>query len=215
MPTLNNSNTTHNKDTFVLVAKRARNIFLILITLLFFTSLLPVYYGIKNGRYSKALSNFSEKIDKTFNAFTTVKSGDQVNYGVNINIVGDEKTTIQNKVITPTPNPTVTPKTTVSKATTKPCYRYKVTHLDNSTSYLCYSAGDHDTLVDLGYDLSSAKSFYKFHMDTAERYQDEYERSGSSIYLDAKASAETSAKREQEKINQITLQMQNIEVRGY
>lgn len=95
------------------------------------------------------------------------------------------------------------------------CYLYTVTHLDGSTSRLCYSKSDYNQLVNLGYSLSSAKTFYQFQIDGAQRYQDEYDRTKSSVYLDAKASSEQQAQREKDKIGQITGQMQDIERRGY
>lgn len=120
---------------------------------------------------------------------------------------------------TPTPSPTVLsplkPKTYSPKPKTKACYRYRVVHLDGSSSYLCYNKEDYDQLVNLGYQLSSAKTFYQFHLDGAAKYQEEYERTGSDIYLQAKESSLRSAEREKEKINQITLQMQEIEKRGF
>lgn len=95
------------------------------------------------------------------------------------------------------------------------CYRYTVTHLDGSTSNRCYSQGDYNQLVSLGYDLSSAQTFYQFHLDGARGYQDQYDRTKVSMYLDAKASEQQQAQREKDKIGSITLQMQQIEQRGY
>lgn len=97
----------------------------------------------------------------------------------------------------------------------KECNRYTVTHLDGSTSNLCYSGSDYNQLINLGYDLSSAKTFYQFNRDGAQKYQEEYDATGSKIYLEAKASQERDAKKEQDKIGSITLQMQEIEKRGY
>lgn len=120
----------------------------------------------------------------------------------------------QNSKTSVSPTPTQAPVQTQA-APAKPCNRYTVVHLDGSTSNLCYSTADYNQLVNLGYDLSSAKSFYQFHLDGAQGYQDEKDRTGSDFWLGAKASQEQQAKREQEKIGQITLEMQAIESRGY
>lgn len=113
---------------------------------------------------------------------------------------------------------TPAPKTQNLPAKTQPqkeCNRYTVTHLDGSISDLCYTSADYNQLVNLGYDLSSAKTFYQFHQEGAQKYQEEYDATGSKTYLDAKASQERDAKREQDKIGSITLQMQEIEKRGH
>ncbi len=95
------------------------------------------------------------------------------------------------------------------------CWRYKVTHLDNSTSNLCYTKSDYDQLTNLGYQLSSAQTFYKFNLQTAESYQKEYDKTGSSIYLDAKKDALNQAEKDKTEISQIIYQMQKIEERGF
>lgn len=120
-------------------------------------------------------------------------------------------------LIKPTSTPRATPKpTTAAKPTPqKDCYHYLITHLDGSTSNLCYSSADYNTLVNLGFKLSSAKSFYEFHIDGVADYEAEYKRSGSSIYLDAKASQQRQADSEKVKIDQVTLEMYNVEARGY
>ncbi|NOY14708.1 MAG: hypothetical protein GXP43_00635, partial [bacterium] len=51
------------------------------------------------------------------------------------------------------------------------CHRYTVTHLDGSTSTLCYTQSDYNQLLQLGYKLTSAKVFYKFHLKGADSYQ--------------------------------------------
>lgn len=125
---------------------------------------------------------------------------------------------------TPTAKPKsqLTPKTSATSKKAVPvviqpkeCYRYQITHLDGSTSNLCYSQADHNQLISLGYQLASAKAFYQFHLDGVARYQKEYEKTGSSIYLDAKASQQSQADSEKVKIDQITVQMYNLEAKGY
>ncbi len=94
------------------------------------------------------------------------------------------------------------------------CWRYTVPHLDGSTSRLCYSRTDYNRLVQLGSQLSSAKTFYRFYLDGIKDYQDQYDITKSKIYLDAQESMRRKAEREKEKISQIILQMQAIEKRG-
>lgn len=118
---------------------------------------------------------------------------------------------------TPTPKPSLAPKPIATPKVSPPreCYRYVVTHLDGSTSNRCYLQTDYNQLVDLGYQLSSAKSFYQFFLDGVSRYQQEYEKTGSSIYLDAKASQQAKADSEKVKIDQLNVKMYNLESRGY
>lgn len=117
-----------------------------------------------------------------------------------------------NVLPTPTATPTTKSKTVIP---VKTCYRYTVVHLDNSKSNLCYSKDDYSVLTNLGSKLSSARSFLQFHLDMVVKYQSEYERTGSSVYLNAKASAEADAARERDKVGIITGQMQEIEKRGW
>jgi len=131
----------------------------------------------------------------------TGKSESRVNIEVNIN---DKKIQIS-----------TAPVRNQAPVVQKDCYRYTVTHLDGSTSDLCYSKADYDQLRSLGYQLSSAQTFYQFHLDAVQNYQDQYEITGSDIYLDAKESAQRSADREKEKMNQAIGKMQEIEQRGY
>lgn len=125
---------------------------------------------------------------------------------------------------TPTCRPTQAPTTTrvptrVYVAPTivvqRECNRYTVTHLDGSTSRLCYNQRDYSQLVTVGYKYSSAKSFYEFQLRAADRYQEEYERYGSSVYLDGKARAEADAAEEKQKMESAVAEMQEIEKRGY
>ena len=80
---------------------------------------------------------------------------------------------------------------------------------------LCQKVENFKQVVSLGSDLSSAKTFYKFHLNGVRRYQDEYEITGSSVYLQVKESSQKQTDGELEKINETTLAMQDIEKRGY
>ena len=94
------------------------------------------------------------------------------------------------------------------------CNRFTVTHLDGSTSRLCYSRENINRLQQLEYERSSAQAFYAFDMRSATRYQEEYERSGASIYLDAKARSEQSAQENLAKRDAAVAGMQEIEKQG-
>ncbi len=95
------------------------------------------------------------------------------------------------------------------------CFKYTVPHLDGSSSTLCYSQSDYNQLVNLGYDYSSAKTFYEFHLDGVQDYQAQYEQTGSNIYLDAKASQQREADQSKQKMDAAIGSMQEIEKRGY
>lgn len=118
------------------------------------------------------------------------------------------------RLLPKTPKPQATPKSVIVTQP-KACSRYLITHLDGSTSNLCYSQSDYNQLVNLGYQLSSAKTFYQFHLDGVAQYQAEYDKTKSSIYLDAKASQQQKVDQEKVKIDQITSQMYNLEAKGY
>lgn len=115
----------------------------------------------------------------------------------------------------PTSKPPSTTKAGPQKSLRKECYRYTITHLDGSTSTLCYTKSDYNQLVKLGYQLQSAQTFYQFYLDGIKDYQDQYEITHSNIYLDAQESMRRKADREKEKIGEIMLKMQEIEKRGY
>lgn len=116
-------------------------------------------------------------------------------------------------VATKKPTSSVTPKT---QAVTTPtnCRRFVVKHLDGSQSNRCYTSSDYSELSRLASQLSSAQTFYQFHKEGADRYQKLYESSGSSLWLDAKASSQAQADQEQAKIGPLQLQMYTIESRG-
>jgi hypothetical protein len=114
------------------------------------------------------------------------------------------------------PSVTATPPSQVipPRQPTESCRRFVVRHLDGSTSNRCYSDEDYRQLSSLSTQLSSAQTFYNFHMDGVARYQKLHDESGSSLWLDAKASSQASADREKEKIGAVSLQMYTIESRG-
>jgi hypothetical protein len=181
------------------ITKRARLFFLISLVILFLFSIWPVsVYSVRALNYFKTIdykfrTNSQKMIEAIITAETPSPSGP-----------------------IKSPFPTVsTVKTRTPSVVVKSCYRYKVTHLDGSTSNLCYSKENYNQLVNLGYDYSSAKTFYQFHLDGASDYQAEYDRTKSSIYLDAKASQEAQAAKEKAKMDAIIGQMQVIEKSGF
>lgn len=110
------------------------------------------------------------------------------------------------------PTPLITPKPQTT--TQASCRRFVVKHLDGSQSNRCYTSSDYSELSRLASQLSSAQTFYQFHKEGADRYQKLYESSGSSLWLDAKASSQAQADQEQAKIGPLQLQMYTIESRG-
>ena len=130
------------------------------------------------------------------------------------------QTSIPTPVRTPSPTPTITRRvipTTVSVLSQPliPCYRYKIPHLDGSSSNLCYSYEDYQTLQQLGYTYSSAKTFYDFHLKGVVDYQKQYEKTGSSIYLDAKKSQQDKANEQKNIMDSTLAKMYTLEQRGF
>ncbi len=112
------------------------------------------------------------------------------------------------------PKASTIPKTTLTEQKKETCQRFLVSHLDGSSSNRCYSQSDYSQLRSLAQQASAAQTFYQFHLDGVARYQALYEESGSSIWLDAKASSQAKADQEKEKIGALHLQMYTIETRG-
>lgn len=115
----------------------------------------------------------------------------------------------------PTKKPTLPPRPINTQPASPMCNRFTVTHLDGSTSRLCYSSELRSKLQQLEYERSSAQSFYEFDMRSSARYQEEYDRTGSSIYLDAKTRSEQSAQNNLDKRNAAVAAMQEIEKQGW
>jgi len=201
------------KTPLKIVLRRARVVFLLIIWLFILVSGAAVYTGFKTGEIGKkivgpvkkAVANLADSLqEKEEPVKVASPSGDLF---------------FEFEKQTPAPVkqgfPEQKKSTPAQKQPVRECYRYTVTHLDGSTSNLCYSRSDYNQLVNLGYALSSAKTFYQFHQEGAQKYQELYEQTGAKIYLDAKASSERDAQREKDKIGSIILQMQEIEKRGY
>jgi hypothetical protein len=115
----------------------------------------------------------------------------------------------------PTKKPANPPRLTNTQSTSAACVHFTVTHLDGSTSSLCYTSENRAKLRRLEYERSSAQAFYEFDMRSSERYQQEYERTGSSIYLDAKERSEQSAREHASKRDAAVAAMQEIEKKGW
>ncbi|MBN1169004.1 hypothetical protein JXA63_03890 [Candidatus Woesebacteria bacterium] len=200
-------------------ARKARIVFFSLLAAFLLTAVPTFAHDLQSGYYREKIIEPLKKLGETIDEYSktsvpTVPPVKKYNYESE----GSVKTNVQININGTPYQQKVAPTVTQQKVTIIPqreCYRYMVTHLDGSTSNLCYSKSDYEQLRSFGYDLSSAKTFYEFHLEGVENYQATYERTGSDIYLDAKASQQQKADREKEKINQITLQMQQIEERGY
>lgn len=134
--------------------------------------------------------------------------------------------TWENRIIIPTPTRRPSPSPTITKraipTTTSvlsqpliPCYRYKIPHLDGSSSNLCYSYENYQALQQLGYTYASAKTFYEFHLKGVEDYQKQYEKTGSSIYLDAKTSQQEKANEQKTIMDSTLVKMYTLEQRGF
>lgn len=192
-------------------------IFLVIISLLVLTTSIAVGVGLQTGELQKKIvspvqNSLSESLTGLAKAFAPKA---RVTSPSSLTVVSTSSSEVNVTVTETNTSKTPTTSPVAPVVQTKPCNRYVVVHLDGSSSNLCYSEADYNKLVNLGYSLSSAKTFYQFHLDGAQRYQDEKDRTGSDFWLNAKASQEQQAKREQEKIGQITLEMQTIEQRGY
>lgn len=194
------------KTSIKTILHRARISFSILVLFFLLSFTAAIYAGVKTGEIEKKIvdpfKNLANEIVKSLEEKPTV------------NKIASPGADLFSEFEKATPPPK-SQKAPVQPAPLKECYRYTVVHLDGSSSNLCYSKSDYNQLVNLGYNLSSAKTFYDFHKEGAQKYQEEYNATGSKIYLDAKASSERDAQRQQDKIGQITLQMQEIEKRGY
>ena len=136
----------------------------------------------------------------------------------------------EDRMTTPTPANKPTPTKTSFPVSTKPptpttasvlsqplipCYRYKIPHLDGSSSNLCYSYENYQALQQLGYTYSSAKTFYDFHLKGVADYQKQYEKTGSSMYLDAKKSQQDKANEQKNIMDSTLAKMYTLEQRGF
>jgi hypothetical protein len=159
----------------------------------------------------ETLDSFSSSDDQSSAAYTSDEDNSNSNIQVDIYQNGQSDTNVDVQT-------QVEPKKVVYQQPAAPardCYKYTVPHLDGSSSTLCYSQSDYNQLVSLGYNYSSAKTFYDFHLDGVQDYQAQYEQTGSSIYLDAKASQQREADQEKQKMDSAIGSMQQIESRGY
>lgn len=174
---------------------RARIFFTFLLIIFLFSLFLTVSDFVQDERLSKFLGNLKFYMDYSIEQQATIIP-----------------TTLPTSL--PTSKPVKTQRTSAPQIK-RECYRAVVIHLDGSTSNLCYSKSDSALLYNLRNSYLSAKTFYEFHLESANDYQKTYERTGSSIYLDAKASQEQSAQSEKTKMDQAVAKMQEIEKRGY
>lgn len=125
----------------------------------------------------------------------------------------------------PTPTPTPSSKTTTKntpKPTEKPippsnqnCYKYTIPHLDGSSSSLCYSQSDYQSLQTLGNQFISAKNSQEFYLSVANSFYDSADEFGSDFFRKAGDEAKAKADNEQGKVGEISIKMYTIEARGW
>lgn len=183
------------------ILSRAKRIFLPLLFFLFLAVLGMVYAGLVSGELNKRVL---QPITDKLNGFT-----DSLNkaYSVSSPIPTPSSTSV---------SPAASPANSKSKViqSAAPCNRFTVPHLDGSSSSLCYSAADYNKLVSLKNDYTTAEIFYKFNLDSADKYQREYDRTGAGVYLDGKQSALDDAGVQKQKMDSDLAQMAEIEARG-
>jgi hypothetical protein len=121
-----------------------------------------------------------------------------------------------------TPKPTFTPKSKIEKTyptipQNRPatCYRFSIPHLDGSSSTLCYSQTDFNTLQSLSSQLTIARSNLSFEKSVYEMYKRAYDQHPSQMYQDQINKALANIKKYEDQIGEVSLQMYNIEQRGY
>lgn len=126
------------------------------------------------------------------------------------------KVTIKNLPQTTTKPPTRSVQNSTTQAATpkpmqKSCYRFTVPHLDGSSSNLCYSQSDYSQLRTLFSQYSSSKANYEFELRVAQMY----EESKSDFFQQSADEAKNKAMEYKDKMGQISLQMYNIESKGW
>lgn len=104
-----------------------------------------------------------------------------------------------------------TTHTVTPKPMQKSCYRFTVPHLDGSSSNLCYFQNDYSQLRTLFSQYSSAKANYEFELRVAQMY----EESKSDFFQKSADEAKNKAMEYKDKMGQISLQMYNIESKGW
>ncbi|HCC84610.1 MAG TPA: hypothetical protein DEP87_02925 [Candidatus Pacebacteria bacterium] len=117
-------------------------------------------------------------------------------------------------------SPTVTPiiKNTKSNQTKTPtkqtsngCPIFSSNQITNTVNGVkktyCFDDSTYWKVYDLFQDKYSAEAFIPFHKQSVEKYQQLYDQTGSSVYLDAKKRSEQELQEEQAKLNEVTAEL--------
>lgn len=163
-----------------------------------------------------SISNFTKDINEQ-NSDTNKSNSNSDNLNSIAEDIKEDEVNLDN-IKTPTPTPKkISPTQKPIKINSQPlvCNRFTVLHLDGSSSTLCYSSSDFNLLTNMNSKLVSAKSNYNFEKSVYEMYQKAYEKNNSDIYLEPMAKAKEKMQEYQDLIGEISLQMYNIESRGY
>jgi len=151
--------------------------------------------------------------------WTIVKDGVTVTISTSSGLFKQSSFSVVEPPATPRPPRTPTPVTqpvrqpfqTESKSS---CRRFTFTRQDGSQSNKCYTEADYRAISTLWIQVQSARTFYQFHMDGVARYQQEYEKTGNSLWLNAKASSQAGADTEKQKMNELYPRMSQLESKG-
>lgn len=185
------------------VTSRARVFFTSLLVLLILLSAVLLYEASQKGLFNIA-SDYVDFINRSsFELKDPNLKSNKYNNQIIINT---------NESSTSSSNPSPLPTNSTPK---KVCYKFVVPHLDGSSSNLCYTQNDYGQLQSWKSKYSTAKSFYEFNLEAADDYQDEYDRTGSSVYLSGKERALDEAQEEKQKMEAAVYQMQLIESKGF
>ena len=111
--------------------------------------------------------------------------------------------------------PAVKEKPITPQQPVRECNRYTVTHLDDSTSNLCYSSSDYNQLSNLSNQLLNAKADLEFKQRVYEQSKNAYENWGGDLFKKSMEIDVQKIQPAQDKVGQIVGQMQEVEKRGY
>ena len=194
------------KTSIKTVLHRARISFLMLIFLFLLIFTVTIYVGVKSGEIEK-------KIVSPFKSWVNHLS-QSLESKSNVVKIASPSGDLFSEFEKETPSPK-TQNLPIQPPSQKACNRYTVTHLDGSTSNLCYNSFDYNQLSNLGNQLLNDRADLEFKQRVYEQSKSAYENWGGDLF---KKSMEINAQKiqpVQDKVGQIVGQMQEIEKRGY
>lgn len=166
------------------------------------------------SRLNESIKNISNTITSTYSNQEYSKEKLTLNQNnISTDNPSPKATLSPTKKPIPSLLPTITPKK--NNSTPVACHRFTITHLDGSTSNLCYSEADYQQLEALARKLQSTKSNYNFENSVYEMYKKSNEESSTDFFEKPMKEAQKKAQSYQDQIGEISLQMYNIESRGY